>query len=194
MGSAPRQRGDSGRPRRLQHVLRSIVGVMGSGTHEHDECARPLGELIASLGCDLLTGGGGGVMRAVSRAFTACSGARGVCIGILPCASEDDRRSSKAGYPNAFVEIALRTHLPHSGMRGTDDLSRNHINILSSAAIVALPGESGTLSELTLALRYGTPVVAFANDPSLLHAFPSAVPRLYDLHDVERFLRGCIPA
>jgi hypothetical protein len=28
---------------------RSIVGVMGPGTHEHDECARPLGELIATV-------------------------------------------------------------------------------------------------------------------------------------------------
>lgn len=167
---------------------------MGSGTHEHDECARPLGELIASLGCDLLTGGGGGAMRAVSRAFTAHPGKRGVCIGVLPCASENDRGSSKAGYPNEFVEIAIRTHLPYSGARGTDDLSRNHINILSSAAIVALPGESGTLSELALAMRYGTPVVALANDPALLLNFPSAVPQLYDLKDVERFLRRCIPA
>ncbi len=164
-----------------------IVGVMGSGTHEHDECARPLGALIASLGVHLLTGGGGGVMRAVSRAFTGYDGSRGACIGVLPCASEDDRRPSP-GYPNEFVEIAIRTHLPFSGERGADDLSRNHINILSSAAIVALPGGAGTRSEVDLALRYEKPLVGFARDPSLFAAFPASMTRLHDLRDVERFL------
>ena len=168
----------------------STVGVMGSGTLEHDDCARPIGELIASLGANLLTGGGGGVMRAVSRSFTAHRGPRGWCIGVLPCASEADRASIKSGYPNEFVEIAIRTHLPHSGVRGTDDLSRNHINVLSSDAIIALPGESGTLSEVALAMRYGKPVAAFAFDPDLLSAFPAGIPRLLDLRGIEQFLRA----
>jgi uncharacterized protein (TIGR00725 family) len=174
--------------------MRATIGVMGSGTHEHDECARPLGALIASLGANLLTGGGGGVMRAVSRAYTGYRGARGVCIGVLPCASEHDRLSTKPGYPNEFVEIAVRTHLPFSGMRGEDDLSRNHINILSSDAIVALPGEAGTLSEIALAIRYGKPLVGFALDARLLAAFPASVPRLPDLREVERFLRATLRA
>jgi uncharacterized protein (TIGR00725 family) len=165
---------------------------MGSGTHEHDECARPLGALIASLGANLLTGGGGGVMRAVSRAYTNHAGARGLCIGVLPCASEEDRVSTKPGYPNEFVEIVVRTHLPFSGTRGEDELSRNHINILSSDAIVALPGESGTVSEIALAIRYGKPIVGFALDVGLLSAFPASVPRLRDLSDIERFLRACL--
>ena len=169
-----------------------IVGVMGSGTDEHVECARPLGALIASLGVHLLTGGGGGVMRAVSRAFTGCDGRRGVCIGVLPCVSEDDRRSPKPGYPNEFVEIAIRTHLPFSGARGAGDLSRNHINILSSAAIVALPGGAGTRSEVDLALRYGTPLVGFALEPSLLAAFPASIPRVHHIGDVERFLTAAL--
>jgi uncharacterized protein (TIGR00725 family) len=172
--------------------MRQIVGVMGSGTHEHDDSARPLGELIASLGANLLTGGGGGVMRAVSRAYTGYHGERGVCIGVLPCASEADRRSAKPGYPNEFVEIAIRTHLPFSGTRGVNDLSRNHINILSSDAIVALPGEAGTLSEIALALRYGRPIAGFALNVRLLAAFPPSVPRLGDPRDVESFLRGTL--
>jgi len=172
--------------------MRSIVGVMGSGTHEHDDSARPVGELIAALGANLLTGGGGGVMRAVSRAFTGYGGARGVCIGVVPCTSEADRASLKPGYPNEFVEIVIRTHLPYSGERGTDDLSRNHINILSSDAIVALPGEAGTLAEIALALRYRRPLVAYAVDPGSLHAVPAGVPRLNDLSEVERFLRDIV--
>jgi uncharacterized protein (TIGR00725 family) len=172
---------------------RATIAVIGSGSSEHDDYARPIGELIASLGVNLLTGGGGGVMRAVSRAFTGYRGARGVCIGVLPCASDADRGSPKPGYPNEFVEVAIHTHLPHSGARGTDDLSRNHINVLSSDAIVALPGELGTLSEVALALRYGKPVAAYALDLTLLEAFPLSVPRLHDLRDVERFLRARLP-
>jgi uncharacterized protein (TIGR00725 family) len=170
-------------------VTRKTVGVMGSGTVEHDECARPIGELIAVLGANLLTGGGPGVMRAVSRAFTRYPGERGICIGVIPCASETDRGTAKAGYPNEFVELAVYTHLPYSGQQGTQDLSRNHINVLSSAAIVALPGEHGTASEIALALRYGRPVIAYALNPEQVLGFPAAVARLHSIGDVERFLR-----
>ena len=45
------------------------VAVIGSGLDEHEDLARPVGELLASLGVNLLTGGGGGVMRSVSRVF-----------------------------------------------------------------------------------------------------------------------------
>jgi uncharacterized protein (TIGR00725 family) len=171
-------------------MSRPIVGVMGSGTLEHEECALPIGELIASLGANLLTGGGPGVMRSVSRAFTRYPRERGICIGIIPCTSEADRRTPKAGYPNEFVELAIRTHLSRSGLQGTDDLSRNHINVLSSAAIVALPGEHGTISEIELAIRYGTPIVAYSVDPHAIARFPEAVPRVHDIREVETFLRS----
>jgi uncharacterized protein (TIGR00725 family) len=172
-------------------LSRHTVGVMGSGTTEHDEQARAVGELIAALGANLLTGGGPGVMRAVSRAFTECRGDRGICIGIIPCASEADRTTPKAGYPNEFVELAIRTHLPYSGQQGTHDLSRNHINILSSTAIVALPGEHGTAAEVSLAVRYRKPIVAYA-DPALVSHFPESVPRVRTIAEVERFLRDAL--
>lgn len=165
------------------------VGVIGSGSYEHIESARPIGELLAALGVNLLTGGGGGVMRAVSRAFTAQRRQRGICIGIIPCSSEADRVTPKPGYPNEFVELAIYTHLPHSGQQGTDDLSRNHINVLTSDAIVALPGEFGTASEVSLALRYAKPVVVFSPRLDLVQHFSELVPRLATLDAVERFLR-----
>jgi predicted Rossmann-fold nucleotide-binding protein len=41
-------------------------------------------------------------------------------------------------------------------------LSRNHINVLTSDAVLVLPGGSGTLSEVELAAEYGwTPVLLF---------------------------------
>jgi uncharacterized protein (TIGR00725 family) len=151
------------------------IAVIGSGTDEHDDLARPLGRLLAALGVNLLTGGGQGVMKAVSRAFTIAPRTRGICIGIIPCASAGERARPKDGYPNEFVELPIFTHLPYSGERGRDDLSRNHINVLSSAAIVALPGAAGTEAEMSLANDYGKPLTAFS--------------RADRIGDVEAFLR-----
>jgi uncharacterized protein (TIGR00725 family) len=165
---------------------------MGSGSAEHDDYARPVGEVLAKLGVNLLTGGGPGVMTAVSRAFTARRGRRGICIGIIPCVSESDRMSPKSGYPNQFVELAIYTHLPYSGSRGTDDLSRNHINILSCAAIVALPGGEGTATEVKLARRYGKPLVAYSPTAAFMRHLPRSVTRVSSISELTRFLRSCL--
>ena len=165
------------------------VGVMGSGTFEHDEYARPVGEALADLGVNLLTGGGGGVMTAVSRAFTRAPRRIGMSIGIIPCASESDRGTPKAGYPNEFVELAIYTHLPFSGPQGTHDLSRNHINVLSCAAIVALPGEAGTAAEVSLAIRYHKPVIIYSPNRRLVEHFPHVVPRVDSIEGLREFLR-----
>jgi len=165
------------------------VGVIGSGSFEHEEYARAVGETLADLGVNLLTGGGRGVMTSVSRAFTQRPGKRGICIGIIPCESETDRARPKAGYPNEFVELAIHTHLPYSGSEGMHDLSRNHINVLSCAAIVALPGEAGTVSEIALAIRYGKPVIAYSPNPALVEHFPRSVRRAATIDEVKDFLR-----
>jgi uncharacterized protein (TIGR00725 family) len=165
------------------------VGVLGSGTHGHDELARPVGELLAELGVNLLTGGGPGVMKSVSRAFTQARRTRGVCIGIIPCMSELERARPKEGYPNAFVELAIYTHLPYSGDRGKEDLSRNHINVLSCAALIALPGELGTASEVSLAIDYKKPLIVYSPDAARVEHFPRGVPRAAALDGVREFLR-----
>lgn len=166
------------------------VGVIGSGTFEHEPSARAVGEALADLGVNLLTGGGRGVMTAVSRAFTRRPRTRGICIGIVPCESDADRATPKAGYPNEFVELAIYTHLPYSGTQGTHDLSRNHINVLSCVAIVALPGEAGTASEIELAIRYGKPVIAYSLDPLLVEYFPRSVRRASNIDEVKDFVRN----
>jgi len=132
---------------------------MGSGEQEHEELALPLGELLAHAGVDLLTGGGRGIMTSVCRAFTAVADRKGLTIGILP--GGRDGKKYVDGYPNAYVELPIQTHLPHSGQKGMDPLSRNHINALTPNVIIALPGGSGTASEVRLAKQYGTPVYAF---------------------------------
>ncbi len=166
--------------------------MLGSGTDEHDEVAREIGALLARLEVNLLTGGGRGVMTSVSRAFIRNRLGRGISIGIIPCRGESERAVPKEGYPNEFVELAIYTHLPYSGIRGKDDLSRNHINVLSSDALIVLPGAHGTASEASLALDYGKPVIAYSHDPALVRELPAEIERATTVAEVEEFLRSAI--
>jgi hypothetical protein len=80
-----------------------------------------------------------------------------------------------AGYPNPWVELTIYTHLPDSGPDGTLRSSRNHLNVLSADAIVALPGRQGTESEIWLATQYGIPIVAYGDHrPAVPHDIPHA--------------------
>ena len=164
------------------------VGVIGSGTDEHAELAEAVGTLLARLGVNLLTGAGGGVMRSVSRAYSRSPRDAGICIGIVPCAPGDPARP-RHGYPNPFVELPIYTHLPESGAEGTADLSRNHVNVLSSFALVALPGGAGTASEIELAARYGKPIIVYAPDERLARGLPTGARRVSTIREVEDFLR-----
>jgi predicted Rossmann-fold nucleotide-binding protein len=91
--------------------------------------------LIATAGGIVLTGGGGGVMRAAMRGASA---AGGHTIGILP-----DARDSVA-------ELAVVSDMKDG---------RNYLNAFIADVLIALYGEAGTLSEIGLALKIGTPLV-----------------------------------
>ena len=71
-----------------------------------------------------------------------------------------DPRDHNWSWANEWSELVIQTHLPTSGASGTDITSRNHINILSSDVVLALPGGPGTLSEVELAVIYQTPCLA----------------------------------
>jgi predicted Rossmann-fold nucleotide-binding protein len=189
-----RRVGPAGRHRR------SIVAVVGSGIVADPHCDA-VGRLVATLGCDLLTGGGRGVMEAVSRAFYETSPRRGIVIGVMPASVEgleslEDRTPTEVaydlpkGYPNEWVELAIYTHLPDSGFEGTLRSSRNHINVLSSDAIVALPGREGTWAEMWLATQYGVPTVVYGNH---LQPVPQGLPHAKSIDEVRRFLSKAIP-
>ncbi|HKV12275.1 MAG TPA: molybdenum cofactor carrier protein, partial [Thermoanaerobaculia bacterium] len=75
---------------------------------------------------------------------------------------------------------------------GTSAMSRNHVNVLSSSALIALPGGAGTASEIELAVRYKKPVIVYAPDERLVSAFPKSVPRAATIQEVEGFLRGVL--
>jgi len=125
-----------------------IIGVMGGGTAlpAIETKAYHLGKLIAQQGWILLNGGRNtGIMEASAKgAFES----NGLTIGILP----DDHDSKKSSY----ISIPILT-----GMGS----ARNCINVLSSHVVVACPGGMGTISEISLALKYGKKVILLDFDP-----------------------------
>jgi uncharacterized protein (TIGR00725 family) len=161
---------------------------MGSGSQPHCERASLLGRWLALEGVHLLTGGGGGVMEAVSRAFYEISNRRGLVIGIVPC--EEGSVRPKSGYPNPWVEIPIFTHLPLSGTRGEELLSRNHINVLSSDVVIALPGSAGTRSEVVLALSYQRSVVCYLESRDEIPGLPAEISVCSNLEGVQEFVRA----
>ena len=172
-----------------------VVGVMGSGREPHTERARRVGEWIARSGYHLLTGGGAGVMAAVTEAFVGVEERRGIAIGILPAAGGDSAGAARPGYPNPWVEIAVRTHLHDVGVRGAGPASRNHLNVLTSDVVIVLPGSAGTASEARLAVRYGRPCIAWLADRGDVPGLPEAVPVESGFEAVEAFVRAaCRPA
>ena len=166
-----------------------IVGVMGSGDVEWAERTTDLGRWLARNGVHLLTGGGKGVMTSVSRAFCEVPNRKGAVIGVLPCQAGDQSYRPKEGYPNPWVEIPIVTHLPLSGNQGTDPLSRNHMNVLSSDVVIALPGGAGTVSEVKLAIQYNRPVVAYLDNRAELPGLPPTVPVVNTLKAVQEFVK-----
>ncbi len=117
------------------------VAVVGGGDAGEDACrlAEAIGRELARRQAVVVTGGLGGVMEAACRGAKA---AEGSTIGILPTADRDDA--------NAWVDVAVPTGLGEG---------RNLLVVRAADAVVAVAGEFGTLSEIALALRAGTPVV-----------------------------------
>lgn len=119
------------------------VAVVGAGecSGELAALAREVGAGLARGGAVVLTGGRTGVMAAASAGARAEGG---LVVGVLPGAD------AHASPPNPDVEVAL-----FSGM----GQARNQVLVLSAAAVVAIGGGWGTLSEIAMALKQRVPVV-----------------------------------
>src|SRR5204862_4876526 len=98
-----------------------------------------VGRGIAEAGAVLVCGGRTGVMEAASK---GASEAGGTVLGVLPTLSPADA--------NPHVTHAVATGIGHA---------RNLAVVASGAAVIALGGEWGTLSEIAFARRLGRPVV-----------------------------------
>ncbi len=124
-------------------MQKKIVGVIGGRTCSKDveELAINLGKKLAKVADMVVSGGLGGVMKAISQGVKASGG---TTMGILPGYDKNDA--------NPYIDIVIP-----SGM----GLARNVLVVKSSDIVVAFPGEAGTLSEIAYCLQFGIPVISF---------------------------------
>jgi len=118
-----------------------LIGVIGSRDCDRDtyERTRRVGQLLAERGWGVICGGMSGVMEAACR---GAAEAGGLTVGVLPGDSPDTA--------NSYVQVRIAT-----GM----GIARNVIIVSSSAAVIAITGGAGTLSEIAHCLQLGVPVV-----------------------------------
>ena len=166
---------------------RPIVGVMGSHAEAWDQYAAPVGRLLAERGLNLLTGAGGGVMTAVAEAFTDVDEREGVSIGILPAVDYKGQKLDKEVYPNPFIEVPMITPLSAKAEKDVMPFSRNLTNVMTSQALIILPGSHGTRNEVSLALMYDKPLIMFGPDEAF-DKFPEEPLRADAIQHVEQFL------
>ena len=116
--------------------------IVNAGDYED---ALLLGGLIAKEGWILLNGGrASGIMEASARGAKEKGG---LTIGILP--------GTDPAWASEYIDIPILTGI---------GFARNYINVLTSKVVVALPGRTGTISEIALALNIGKRVISLNFD------------------------------
>jgi uncharacterized protein (TIGR00725 family) len=122
------------------------VAVIGPGDAEEGspevEAAEAVGWALATAGAIVVCGGLGGVMAAAARGAAAGGG---TSIGLLPGI---DRAAA-----NPWLSLALPTGLGEA---------RNALVVRAADAVIAIGGGYGTLAEIALGLRAGTPVIGLS--------------------------------
>ena len=123
-------------------MRKKVVTVIGGHrcSKEVEQTAHDLGKKLAEVVGILVSGGLSGTMEAVCKGFQANGG---LTIGIIPGYIKGDA--------NPYVDIVIPTGL---------GLARNVLVVKSADAVVALPGEAGTLSEIAYCLQFGIPVIS----------------------------------
>lgn len=130
---------------------RRMVAVIGNGEADprRDRLAEEVGALVARAGCGLVCGGLGGVMTAACRGARAARSDDGTpIVAILP---GTDRRDA-----NPYADVVIPTGLGYA---------RNVLVILAADAVIAVGGQSGTLSEMAHAWQLGKPLCALTAMP-----------------------------
>jgi len=124
-------------------MRKKVIGVIGGHdcTEEVEQIAHNLGLNLAKVVRYLVCGGLSGVMKAVCRGFKA---GNGVTIGIITSYDKEDA--------NPYVDIVIPTGL---------GLARNVLVVKSADVVVALPGKTGTLSEIAYCLQFDIPIISF---------------------------------
>ena len=128
----------------MQKAKPIYIGVIGGGgcSEEVYKLAEEVGERIAEAGAVLVCGGLGGVMEAAAKGAKKQGG---VTIGILPGVDKYQA--------NPFIDFPIVTGLGEV---------RNILVVRNSDAVIALPGEFGTLTEIAFAFKSGKPVIGIS--------------------------------
>ena len=140
-------------------VQRLMIGVIGAADASFSglEKAYQVGRLIALRDAVLVCGGMGGIMEAASR---GCFDAGGEVIGILP--------GDKAASANPFITHPIVTAMGHA---------RNVILVQTAAALIAIEGGYGTLSEIAIARKLGKPLVLLDSWPTIDNTLTTDTPQ-----------------
>ena len=120
----------------------AVIAVVGPGTDVDAAvlaAAERVGTLLAQAGHQVVTGGLEGVMAAAARGARTVGGS---AVAILP---GDDPATA-----NPDSDVVIATGLGQG---------RNLLVVRSAAAVIAVGGSWGTLSEVAFARRLGKPVV-----------------------------------
>lgn len=125
---------------------RACIAVVGDARldagHLRAALAEELGRGLVDAGFRIVTGGMAGAMLAAHRGVrSSASWFEGAGIGILP--------GSDTSQANEYVDIVIPTGMDHA---------RNAI-VAQSAALVAVGGGAGTLSEMAMAWSFGRLVI-----------------------------------
>lgn len=166
---------------------RPIIGVMGSHEKEWEKYSVLVGELIADHGYHLLTGAGGGVMTRVARAFTDVDDRDGLSMGVVPTVDYDGDLVPREKYPNPYIEIPILTPLDVKAQKAAMPYSRNFVNVMTSHALVILPGDHGTRDEVSLGIQFKKPMILFGPQ-NAFERFPEQSTRVDDIEEVREFL------
>jgi hypothetical protein len=128
----------------LNSKRRIFIGVIGAGecSKEVGKLAEEVGERIAEAEAVLVCGGLGGVMQAASK---GAKNKGGTTVGILPGVDKHDA--------NPYIDFPIVTGLGEG---------RNVLVVRNSDVLIALPGQFGTLSEISFALKFGKPVIGLS--------------------------------
>ena len=136
--------------------------------------AEETGRLLARAGAVVVCGGLGGVMEAACR---GAIGEGGTTVGILP--------GIDRSVGNEFLSVAIPT--------GMGEM-RNALIVRAADAVIAVAGEFGTLSEIALALKMGTPVIGIGTwELGRDDLDRDPIVRVNDVAEAVASLRGLLP-
>ena len=123
---------------------RPQITVIGNSdaSGENMLLAEKVGEMLGRLGCTVITGGGQGIMLAVSRGARR-SGA--LTVGILP--------GTDMAWGNDELDVVIPSGIGYA---------RNLTNVLAADVVIAIGGASGTLNEMAFAWMHHKPLIALA--------------------------------